>query len=79
MKEIVDYKQLNEDVFILLNKARKDPLWVADELTKLKKFYKDKEYWNPSFGFHLLTDEGYKAVEEAINYLRNEVYPQKEL
>ncbi len=79
MKGTVDYNKINEEVFILLNKARREPGWVADELNKLKKFYKDKEYRNPNLGFHLLTEEGVKAIEDAIHYLRNEIYPQKEL
>jgi hypothetical protein len=79
MKGSVDYEQINKEVFTLLNKARRDPGWVADELSKLKKYYKGTEYRNPNLGFHLLTDEGVKAVDDAIHYLRNEIYPQKEL
>ena len=75
----IDYQKVSAEVFEMLNKARKEPGWVADELSKIKKYYKDKEYRNPNLGFHLLTDEGVAAVDDAIHYLRNEVYPQKEL
>ena len=75
----VDYAKMSEEVFGFINKARQEPGWAADELSKIRKFYKDKEYRNPALGFHLLTDEGVAAVDDAIAFLRNDVFPQKVL
>ena len=77
MSNKVDYQKINDEVYNYINKARQEPGWVAEELGKIKKYYKDKEYRNPALGFHLLTDEGVAAVDDAITYLKNDIFPQK--
>lgn len=75
----LDYPKINKEVFDMLNKARTDPNWVATELSKYKTYYKKNEYKNPNFEFSFETQEGVKAVEDAIDFLRKKVYPQKPL
>lgn len=79
MKESLDYDSISRSVINFINKARKDPNWVADELIRLKKYYKDKQYRNSNYTFNVLTEEGFKAVEEAIHFLRNDARPVPEL
>ena len=79
MQKKVDWKEQAKEVFALLNKARTDPSWVAQELLKYKGYYKGMEYKNPALGFIFETQEGVKAVEDAIDYLKKKVYPQKPL
>ena len=79
MSDNYDYIKIGDQILEYLNKARRDPKWVADELSKLKKFYKEKQYRNTNYSFNVLTEEGYKAVEEAIFYLKTEARPVPEL
>lgn len=72
-----DFANLAKEVYEMLNKARTDPAWVAKELLKYKNYYKNKEYKNPSLGFTFETQEGVKAVEDAIDFLKTKIYPQK--
>ena len=46
-------------------------MWCLENKTTAlwKEFYKNKEYCNPAHSFHLLTEEGVNAVDEAINYI----------
>jgi uncharacterized protein YkwD len=74
-----DFAKLTKETFEMLNKARTDPAWVAAELQKYRNFYKNKEYKNPALGFTFETQEGVKAVEDAIDFLKKKVYPQKPL
>ena len=72
-----NYDGLAKEVYEMLNRARTDPAWVAKELQTYKNYYKGLEYKNPALGFIFETQEGVKAVEDAIDFLKNKVYPQK--
>ncbi len=79
MAKTDDFPKLVKEIYEELNRARTDPATVAADLLKAKNFYKNKEYKNPALGFTFETQEGVKAVEDAIEFLKKKVYPQKPL
>lgn len=78
MSKEPDYKEMTEEIYKFLNEVRQDPSGLIPELQKMKKFYKDKEYRNPTFNYYIMTEEGAAAIDDAINYI-NTIYPQKPL
>lgn len=70
MKKI-DYKKLSDDIYKEINNVRENPKSLIDDLLKMKKFFKGKEYRNPKFNYLLQTEEGVDAVNDAIEFLAN--------
>jgi hypothetical protein len=71
--EKVDYKVVTEDLYRELNRARNDPKNLLQDLQKMRTYFKDKEYRNPKLDYVLMTDEGVKAVDDAIDFIRNKI------
>lgn len=69
--EKVDYISVTKDLYRELNRARTDPKNLLPDLKKMRNYFKDKEYRNPKLDYVLMTDEGVKGVEEAIDYIRH--------
>jgi uncharacterized protein YkwD len=61
--------QAEQDLLTEINQARANPGAYASYLTNLKPFFKGKEY-QPTGRLALTTNEGWAAVEDAINFLR---------
>ena len=71
----VDLNTLGTEVLNYINVIRTNPDWAINELQRLRKFYKNKEYCNPANSFHLLTDEGVVPLDEAIEFIQTNVKP----
>lgn len=62
---------LEKEIVAELNQARTNPALYAELLTATRKYYEGKVYKEPG-RINLLTQEGLKAVDEAIAYLRKQ-------
>ena len=78
-KEEINYQTLSDEVFVELNKIRKDPRCYIEHLKKMKLYFKGKEYRNPKLNYFIQTEEGVDAVDEAIDFLQNKAFKKGEL
>src|SRR3982751_4582710 len=63
---------LEQDVFDEMNLARADPQKYAGFVEEFKKYYNGNRLVIPGRKKALVTNEGVPAVDEAINFLRNQ-------
>ena len=77
--EKVDYKKLSDEVYEFINVVREDPKIVLDDLKRMKKYFKGKEYRDPKLNFILMTQEGVDAVDLAIKFISNKVFKKNSL
>ena len=59
-----------EKIFAEINNLRKDPRSFIPILEQQKKYYKNTEYRNNKHKMYLQTKEGYSAVQDAIEFLK---------
>ena len=71
----IELNTLCTEVLNYINVIRTNPGWAVIELQRLRKFYKNKEYCNPAHLFHLLTEEGTFALDEAIEFIQTKIKP----
>ena len=67
----IDYEEIAEEIFREQNEVRKNPQSYIEKLQNSLKYYRDnilyKDYENP-----IKTSEGAEAVQDAINFLKNQ-------
>lgn len=64
--------QLEQEIFDEMNLARADPQKYASYVEDYKKYYNGNRLTLPGRQKALVTNEGVPAVDEAINFLRNQ-------
>ena len=67
----IDYEEIAEEIFREQNNVRKNPKSYIEKLNNSLQYYHDKILSKPN-EIPILTAEGSKAVEDAINFLKNQ-------
>ena len=67
----IDYEEIAEEIFREQNNVRKNPQSYIEKLNNSLQYYHDKILSKPN-EIPILTAEGSKAVEDAINFLKNQ-------
>lgn len=64
-----NYSATEKRVFDYVNELRKDPTCLNSKLEAMKKNFSKNYYKIPGTNINVITSEGVKAVEEAIEFL----------
>lgn len=67
-----ELRAVEEEVFLILNQLRQNPKTFIEELESMKSHFQEKKYISPTGNFNITTEEGVVAIDEAIEFLKNQ-------
>ncbi len=68
---MINYSQIEKQVFELINKIRENPGLPITELEEMLQKFDGKEYKITGTNTRIITEEGQDAVLDAIEFLKN--------
>ena len=70
-----DYQRIETETFKMINQLRNTPSSFIKDLEKLALAFNGKTYRLPGSKVNIVTAEGRYAVDDAIKYLKVEIFP----
>ncbi len=72
MSKSINYEELIKEIYQQHNELRTNPLSYVQKLENSQRYYKDNNIYSPPDEDPIKTTEGSEAVQEAINFLKNQ-------
>lgn len=72
MTKSINYEELIKEIYQQHNELRTNPLSYVQKLENSQRYYKDNNIYSPPDEDPIKTTEGSEAVQEAINFLKNQ-------
>ena len=72
MSKSINYEELVKEIYQQHNEIRTNPQSYIQKLENSLKYYKDNNIYSPPEEDPIKTTEGIEAVQEAINFLKNQ-------